>query len=58
MVPTRYSIGPVLMRKHVDIVDGQVVRVLYEPISNDQVVELADGDAFVTAMFPVDPFRP
>lgn len=54
---TGYPFGPVLLRKRVETVAGEVARITYEPLRDDEVVELAEGDEFVTAMFAVDPFE-
>lgn len=53
-----HTFGPVLLRKRVERVGGEVARITYEPLKDTDVVELSEGDEFVTAMFAVDPFAP
>ena len=57
MAPPTHYVGPVLLRKTVTLVDGEVAQIQYEPLRDDETVELHEGDEFVTAYFAVDPFE-
>jgi hypothetical protein len=46
-------IGPTLCRVYREEVDGQLVRILLEPIADEQTVELSGGDQFVTVLSKV-----
>lgn len=54
--PSNY-VGPVLLRKTVTRVAGEVAQIQYEPLRDEDTVEVREGDEFVTAYFAVDPFE-
>lgn len=51
---SKYDHGPFLCRVHQEVVDGAVVRVMFELILETDTVEMADDMKFVTLMCPVD----
>lgn len=39
-----------------EVIDGQTVRILLEPYTANQHVELTDGDEFITGTLAVNPW--
>lgn len=48
---------PFIFRVIREKVDGETVRILLEPYQEDQVVELTEGDEFITGALTVDPWK-
>lgn len=38
-------------------VDGQTVRILLEPYTEEKMVDLKDGDEFITGTIKTDPWK-